>query len=186
MVDPMNIASPRVGVYPGSFNPPTVAHIAVAVAALEQFDLDRVDLAVSTVALGKDDVLVPSLDDRVEVIAASVADVAGVEVVVTERQLVADIADGYDVVIMGADKWAQVNDVVWYDSPAARDAALAALPELALVSRAGVEVPDGHALVVADEYADVSSTAVRAGRREWMTDAARAFGARHRVWGFGD
>ena len=58
-------------------------------------------------------------------------------VVVTDAQLVADIARGYDVVVMGADKWAQVNDPAWYDSPAARDAALAALPRVLVVPRPG-------------------------------------------------
>ncbi len=29
---------------------------------------------------------------------------------ITDRQLIAEIASGYDVVVMGADKWAQVRD----------------------------------------------------------------------------
>ncbi len=36
-----------VGVYPGTFNPLTVAHLAVADAARRQCGLDRVDLVIS-------------------------------------------------------------------------------------------------------------------------------------------
>ncbi|MBO0731843.1 MAG: hypothetical protein J2P57_21470 [Acidimicrobiaceae bacterium] len=49
-----------VGAYPGSFNPPTVAHLAIADAARRVMGLERVDFVVSRVALGKEDVAVPS------------------------------------------------------------------------------------------------------------------------------
>ena len=42
------------GVYPGSFDPPTIAHVAIAEAAVRAGALDRLDLAISRVALGKD------------------------------------------------------------------------------------------------------------------------------------
>jgi len=35
-----------VGCYPGSFNPPTIAHLAVADAARRQAGLDSVDLVL--------------------------------------------------------------------------------------------------------------------------------------------
>ncbi|WP_419919708.1 hypothetical protein [Candidatus Poriferisocius sp.] len=50
----------RIGVYPGSFNPPTIGHLAIARAAPAQQGLDRVDLAVSRVALGKELVARPA------------------------------------------------------------------------------------------------------------------------------
>ena len=164
----------RIGVYPGSFNPPTIAHIEIALAARDAHGLARVDLAVSVSALGKADVLRPSFEERLTVIEASVAAVDGLGLVVTEHQLIADIAAGYSVVVMGADKWHQVNDVAWYTDAAARDAAVASLPGLALAPRAGFHVPDEHRLPVSPDLLDVSSSAVRAGRLEWMTDAARA------------
>ena len=34
-------------------------------------------------------------------------------VLTTEKQLIVDIAQGYDIVIMGADKWHQVNDAAY-------------------------------------------------------------------------
>ena len=55
----------RRGVYPGSFNPPTIAHLAIAQAARDQCGLDRVDLVVSRVALAKEDVRDPPFDDRI-------------------------------------------------------------------------------------------------------------------------
>ena len=177
--------SGRIGVYPGSFNPPTIAHIEIAVTAREHHGLDRVDLAVSTVTLGKDVVTRPSFDERVDVLQASVAAVDGLGLIVTEHQLIADIATGYDVVVMGADKWSQVNDVAWYADHETRDAALASLPTLALAPRVGFDIPDEHALPVDPVLLEVSSSAVRAGRIEWMTEAARHHHQRHGGWGGG-
>jgi nicotinic acid mononucleotide adenylyltransferase len=166
----------RVGVYPGSFNPPTTAHLAIARSAREQRGLDRLVLTVSRVALAKHDVERPRLEHRLAVLRAEAAVVEWLEVRVTESQLLVDIARDHDVLVMGADKWLQVNDPAWYgDDPAARDRALAALPELAIAPRAGIEVPARHLLRIADDHGEVSSTAVRAGRRDLMTPLARRF-----------
>ncbi|MEM9521935.1 MAG: hypothetical protein AAGA37_21685 [Actinomycetota bacterium] len=178
----VHASSGRRGVYPGSFNPPTIAHLEIALAARRQHDLDRVDLAVSTVTLGKETVLRPPLATRLAVIEASVAGVDGLGLVITEHQLIADIAHGYDVVVMGADKWAQVNDVAWYGDVEARDAAVAALPTLALAPRVGFEIPVEHTLPVDPTLLEVSSTAVRAGRTDWMTPEARAHHDQHGTW----
>jgi len=167
----------RVGVYPGSFNPPTHAHVEIALAARERHGLHRVDLAVSSVALGKERVQVPAFDQRIEVIRLSIAEIDGLELVITSAQLIADIATGYDVVVMGADKWTQVNDPSWYgDDPARRDAIVEQLPALALAPRPPHSIPDEHRLPVADDLLEVSSSAARAGRVEWMTHAARESG----------
>lgn len=174
---------PGVGVYPGSFNPPTRAHIEIALAARSVHDLTRVDLAVSRVALGKGRIEVPTFADRIAVIEASVAAVDGLGVLITDHQLVADIAEPYDVVVMGADKWAQVIDVAWYGDEAARDAAIARLPRLALAPRPPHDVPAEHRLPVADDLLEISSSAARTGRTDWMTDAAREFHLRTGAWG---
>ena len=173
----------RIGVYPGSFNPPTIAHVEIALAARSTHGLDRVDLAVSVSALGKADVVRPTFEERLAVIEASVAAVDGLGLIVTEHQLIADIADGYHVVVMGADKWHQVNDVSWYSGAAERDAAVASLPGLALAPRSGFSVPDEHRLPVGADLLDVSSSAVRAGRIEWMTPEARAHHEATGAWG---
>ena len=175
----------RLGVYPGSFNPPTIGHLAIAEAARDQRGLNRVDLTVSRVALGKETVERPSLDDRIAVLEASVADIDGLEVVVTDHQLLVDIAQGYDVVVMGADKWAQVLDPAFYeDSVADRDQAVEALRELdlAIAPRPPFPVPAGAVLNINPEMIEVSSTGARQGRFEWMTAAARAFDDATGAW----
>src|SRR3974390_1495922 len=103
----------RVGAYPGTFNPPTVAHLAIAEAAWRQGDLDRVELVVSLQPLGKSDGPPPG----------PAASRPGVSVGTTGLRLVAELAAGSDAIVLGADKWLQVLDEEWYGgSPAARDA----------------------------------------------------------------
>jgi hypothetical protein len=168
-----------IGCYPGSFNPPTRAHLALAEAALRSCGLARVDLVVSRVALAKEAVDRPRFSDRVDVLEAVVAARSSwLGLVVSERQLLVELAEGYDVLVLGADKWAQVLDPAFYGgSVAARDAAVAALPRLAVAERDGLPIPDGAVrLPLPEDVAEVSSTGVRdAGRLEWMAEEARAF-----------
>ena len=159
----------RTGVYPGTFNPLTVAHVAIAEAAVAAHALDRLDLVVSRVALGKEHLEDPLLDDRLTVLERAAATRQWMGVGVTDIQLVSDIAQGYDVVVMGADKWQQLNDAQFYGgSIEARDDALARLPTLAIVDRPPLRAPDEHRLEVPAELNGVSSTAVREGRHEWL------------------
>ena len=157
-------ATHPVGCYPGSFDPPTIAHLAVAEAAVRQAALVRLDLVLSRVALGKEALDQPSVDERAEVLRAIAADRPWLGVVVTDHRLIADIAAGYDAVVVGADKWRQIIDPRWYgDDPAARDAAVAGLPRV-LVAPRGDDRPDGVELLeLDDEHLHVSSSAVRAG-----------------------
>ena len=122
----------RTGVQPGSFDPPTLAHLAIAHAALRHHRLDRVIWTVSRRPLGKDDGRT-DVDDRLTVLHSVVADHRWLAAEATDARLVADIADGYDVVIMGADKWHQLHDPTFYGGPevepaAAMDRALERLP----------------------------------------------------------
>jgi nicotinic acid mononucleotide adenylyltransferase len=174
----------RVGIYPGSFNPPTVAHLAIAEAARAAHDLERLVLSVSRSALAKEHIEHPPFDDRIEVLRASVADLDWVEVRVTHRQLLVDIAEGFDVLVLGADKWRQIHDPVWYGGdPATRDNALARLPPIAVVPRDGIDVPADLALHVADGATDgISSTRARSGEPHLMTPAARAYVRRTGAW----
>src|SRR3954449_7981450 len=112
------LGSVRRGVYPGSFNPPTIAHLAIAEAARHQCELDRVDLVVSRVALAKEHVEHPPFADRIAILERVAATRPWLGVVVTEAQLLADIATGYDVLVLGADKWAQIHDVAFYSGSA--------------------------------------------------------------------
>lgn len=173
----------RIGAYPGSFNPPTLAHLGIAAAARDQRSLHRVDLVISRRALDKEDVMVPSLADRVTVLEQSVAQLPWLTVVVTDDQLLADISQDYDVLIMGGDKWAQLHELRYYDSPDHMASCLARLPELAIANRPPHDDISPDALLAVDpDFVDVSSSAARAGELAWMTPAARSFAERHGGW----
>lgn len=178
---------PRRGAYPGSFNPLTVAHVAIARAALDQRHLDRVDLIVSRVALAKEDVDRPRLEDRVEVLTTAAATRPWLGVVVTDHQLLADIAEGYDLLVLGSDKWMQIQDPAFYGgTTSARDAALARLPELAIAPRpsSGSLKPLGREVLLEldDDLIAVSSTGARGARRDWMAPEALAFDEETGAW----
>ena len=162
--------------FPGSFNPPTVAHLDIAAATVAQCGVERVDLVLSRVAIGKESVVRPTVEARAAVLAEVAATRPWLGVVVTDDRLLVDIARGYDVLVLGADKWAQVLDPVFYDgSPAARDAAVAALPHVAFAPRRDGSPPAG-ATVLDVAHHDVSSTAARAGAAELVLPEALASG----------
>lgn len=153
-----------------------MAHLALAEAARTQHHLDRVDLVISQVALDKEAVVIPSFAERIGVVRESVAHSGWLGVVVTDSQLIADIAADYDVVIMGGDKWAQLHELRFYESETHMAESLAALPELAIAPRDGVEIPTAALLSVEPWVIEISSSGARAGRSEWMTPAAAASG----------
>lgn len=159
--------------YPGTFNPPTIAHLAVAHMASEQLGVDQVVFVVSLQTLGKDETALPAPAHRAELLK-SLTERHGnrFDVEVSPASLLVDIAAGYDWVIVGADKWEQINELQWYGYEAQRrDEAIAALPNIAIVPRPPFAVPDHRegrvVLRIADRFSDVSSTAVRGGRHDW-------------------
>lgn len=169
-----------IGAFPGTFDPPTVAHLAIAEAVHDRHRLDRVDLIVSRVPLGKGVPATPTLDQRLDVLRAMAARVGWLGVVTSDRQLIVELVEGYDVVVMGADKWRQVHDPAFYaGSAAARDDAVAALPIVAVAPRAGEASPAHLTLDVDPALLDVSSTLARAGRRHLMVREAAESG----LWG---
>jgi cytidylyltransferase-like protein len=166
--------SELLGVYPGSFDPPTIAHVAIAEAAVRAGELTRLDLAISRVTLDKDATAQAPPDRRRALVERLGASRPWLRVVVTDEQLVTDIAAGYDVVVMGADKWAQVRDPAWYDgSIAARDAAVARLRRVLVAPRAGYAVVGAEVLDVPDHLAEVSSSAARAGAHQLIAPECR-------------
>jgi hypothetical protein len=172
-----------IGVYPGSFNPPTLAHLAIADAARRRYRLERVDLVVSRRALEKEHVERPLLSHRLEVLEAVCRRLRWLGARTTEAQLLVDIAEGYDVLVLGADKWHQVLDPRYYGgSEAARDAAVARLPALAIAPRPPLAVPDEHRLEVAARWGDVSSTRARAGDVGVMVPEAAEFDRQTGAW----
>ena len=174
--------SDRVGVYPGSFNPPTVAHLALSEAARSQRGLDRVVWSISRVALAKEEFVHPCLEHRLEVLEQVAGDVEWLEVRLTDAQLLVDVSRGFDLLIMGADKWAQINELRWYRDSAERDAAIAALPDIAVAPRPPHVFPSWAALGVDDHYSTVSSSLARGGAVELMLPAAREFADRTGAW----
>jgi nicotinic acid mononucleotide adenylyltransferase len=171
---------PSLAAFPGSYNPPTIAHLAMAEATVRRCAVDRVDLVLSRSALGKEDVIRPTVDERAEVLRAVASTRPWLGVVVTDDRLLADIAASgpYDVLVLGADKWAQVLDPAFYGgSVEAMEAAVARLPRLAIAPRLDHDLPDGaHVTVLDVQLHDVSSTAPRSGAREVMLAEAVASG----------
>lgn len=159
----------RIGVYPGSFNPATIAHFAIADAARRQCRLERVDLVISQVTLGKQPSLQPSAEQRAATLRELAHTRSWLGVRVTDARLLVDIAQGYDVLVLGADKWSQVVDPAWYGSESARDEVLTRLPELAIAPRAPHPVPPHATLLHVPDADGVSSTGVREhGRDDWL------------------
>jgi len=99
----------RRGVFPGSFNPPTTAHLAISEAVVVQHHLDVLVWSVSRVALAKEDVQRPRLVDRIAVLEDMAEKLDWLEISVTEAQLLSEIAAGFDVIVMGADKWLEAG-----------------------------------------------------------------------------
>ncbi len=180
------------GIFPGSFDPLTVAHLAIAETAVRVADLDRIDLGLSTVALGKEHGGHSGIDTRAAAIRRAAWSRAWLGVTITDAQLIAEIARGYDVVVMGADKWAQVRDPAWYgNDAAARDLALHSLPRVLVAPRPGFDVEDAEVLDIDPEHAHVSSTRARAGehhlvvpeaRRRLLVDGNNVIGSRPDGW----
>jgi nicotinic acid mononucleotide adenylyltransferase len=165
------------GCYPGTFDPPTLAHLAIAEAAVAAGRIDLLDLVLSREPLGKSGAT--SVDARSAVLAEVCRARPWLGVRIVDARLIAEISRGYDVLVVGADKWAQIVDVAWYGgSRHARDRALERLPPEVLVApRPGHPTPPGAtALELAPALADVSSTRVReGGRHDWMLpEAARS------------
>lgn len=175
-----------VGCYPGSFNPLTVAHLAIASAARHACRLERLDLVLSRVALGKEDVERARWKDRLTVLQRAAGSRPWLRAVVTDQQLLVDIAAGYEVLVLGADKWAQVQDLDFYDgSVHARNAAIAGLPPLAIARREGIRVtvPVGATVLVLPATIEkISSTGARAGTHQWIAPEAAQFAAETGAW----
>jgi hypothetical protein len=149
----------------------------MAEEALTGLSLDAVDFTFSVSALGKSELPPQHLDARVAALMEITAHHPRLDVKVTDQQLVADISNGYEVVVMGADKLAQVLDPRWYnESVSDRDAAVRRLPVVAVAPRSGVDLEQLIAsaewlnvvvLNVPEQFHEVSATAVRGGRTDW-------------------
>ncbi len=173
-----------IGCFPGTFDPPTVAHLAVAEAAVAAAGLARLDLVLSRDPLGKPDAR-DSIDQRAAALGAIATDRAWLGVAVRDERLIADLASGYDAVVVGADKWRQMMDPAWYpEGLAGRDSALARMPLVLVAPRDTDDLADLDDLPGLEvrrldldvRHRPISSSAVRARRPEAAGWAVRGPG----------
>lgn len=141
----------RVGIFGGTFDPPHVAHVVLAAAAIEQLELDSLVVTVAGVPwqkVGSREISPGEV--RLEMARSAFADVSGVEVSDVELRrtgnsytvdtLEAFASDDIDLFLLlgsdaaaGLDTWERFNDV-------------AALCTIAVFPRRGheaAEIPDG-------------------------------------------
>lgn len=138
--------SGRVGILPGSFNPPTLAHVELARAARQCFRLDCVVFSLSSVIVDKERVAGLCEEDRLLLLELIAQDVDGLGSAVTNRGLYSDQVLGFRSLfgrktsiyfIVGMDKVVQIFDATYYDD---RDDALRTLffdAQLIAANRAG-------------------------------------------------
>lgn len=126
----------KIALLPGSFNPPTVAHVALARAGLER-GADAVLFALATRTIDKEVVAGAALEDRLVLLELLAARDPRLGVLVVNRGLYVDQAVAVHaafptvrevVFLVGYDKIAQIFDPRYYDD---RDAALERLFALA-------------------------------------------------------
>lgn len=127
----------RVGIFSGSFNPLTGAHLELAEAARAQCGLDAILWTSAVVTVDKERIARATLADRLCQLAAYADDSPGSSVVLVNRGLYADQARAVRSsltpqaeisIIVGYDKVIQIFDPRYYRD---RDAALEALFETA-------------------------------------------------------
>jgi nicotinate-nucleotide adenylyltransferase len=110
---------PRLGVFASSFNPPTVAHVELMHRAAEAFSLDEI-LALAGVANADKVQYECSLEDRLAMLALTLADVPGMSIGLSSHAFYADMVDALASVrsrdtdlqfIVGFDTFERVLDV---------------------------------------------------------------------------
>jgi nicotinate-nucleotide adenylyltransferase len=166
------MASERLGIFGGTFDPPHIGHLVAAVNVRHELDLDRVLLVVNNVPwqkVGSREISAP--DDRLAMVVAAVADVAGLEASRIELDagglsytadtlatLLADDPDRELFVILGADAAAGLD--TWERADEVRRAAT-----IVVVERPGSAAPpaaEGWRWVQIEvPHLEVSSTDLR-------------------------
>jgi nicotinate-nucleotide adenylyltransferase len=164
------MASTRLGLFGGTFDPPHLGHVRAITAALDQLDLERIVVTVANDPWRKPDAPTASPALRLEMARAAFAGMERVEVsdleiarggptytIDTVEALLASEAQVAVVVILGADAAAGLAE--WH-----RADDLARLVTVAVVPRPGSDGPQpGEFRLVAVQMdpVDLSSTSVR-------------------------
>ena len=123
----------RVGILPGSFNPPTIAHIELARRAKELFGLDTILFTLSRVTVDKETIEGLILEDRLLLLSLIARDLGWARVSVVNRGLYYEETRAFRALlgnserisfIVGLDKLFQIFDARYYQD---RESALTAL-----------------------------------------------------------
>ncbi len=121
--DSGSVGSGRIGILPGSFNPPTLAHIELGRRAKESFKLDEIFFTISRVTVDKEKIEVISLEDRLLLLSLIAVELGWASVAAANRglyfeqaralrSLVGNNAKLYFIV--GMDKVMQIFDSRYY------------------------------------------------------------------------
>ena len=130
MGGPDRIDGGRVGILPGSFNPPTIAHMELAGAAQRRFDLDHVVFSLSSAIVDKERLEGLCREDRLLLLSLMAQQHPWAAVAVVNRGLYSEQVPAFrgnfggaaDLwFIVGMDKVLQIFDPKYYDD---RDRAL--------------------------------------------------------------
>ena len=179
-------AARRIGILPGSFNPPTQAHLKLAARAQASFQLDHLLFTVSRVTIDKERIEGLGLEDRLLLLSLLVGSLGWTSLAVVNRGLYFEQARAFRRVlgplpriyfVVGMDKVIQIFDPRYY---ADREAALKVLfteAQLITGGRGTWEKRDledlmekvenrpfadwVHPMSLPDECRDVSSSGVR-------------------------
>lgn len=187
LVEPEQGGNPdRVGILPGSFNPPTLAHVELALEAKKAFKLDSVILAISRVTIDKEEIEGLCLEDRLLILSLIARELGWVSLAATNRGLYYEQANALRALLgrkakiyflVGMDKVMQILDPRYYENR--ETALLAFFTEAQLVAanrgslreeglREMLGSPENenfkdriYYLPLADETAEISSSALR-------------------------
>jgi len=123
----------RVGIFSGSFNPPTIAHLELARCAKESFNLDRMFFTLSAVTVDKERIEGLMLEDRLLLLELLAAELDWAAVAIVNRGLYFEQARAFRSLlgksarisfVAGMDKLIQIFDARYYQD---REAALRTL-----------------------------------------------------------
>lgn len=193
VLGPSHIERGRVGILPGSFNPPTIAHTNLASAALRQFSLDHVVYSLSSIIVDKEQAHGLCQEDRLFLLSLLARDLPSFAVALVNRGLYSDQALAFrasfgDAVelwfIVGMDKVLQIFDPKYYDDREQALELLFANAQLVAANRgdrgaselhALLEKPQNapyrnrvHSLALSPDVKDQSSSGVRCGVEEGL------------------
>ena len=181
----------RLGILSGSFNPPTKAHIELAVRARKSYRLDRIFFLISRVTIDKEELEGLALEDRLLLLSRLAGDLGWASVVITSRGLYYEQAVAIRSLmgrqariffVTGMDKVAQILNPRYYQD---RDEALVSFfieAQLIAASRGARGEADLRELLEREEnqnYADrIYFLPMPVETREFASSAIRAAIAR--------